>query len=172
MFSNIKSACSCYGAREEVHPTSEGWRDGGRRREGFEKPLWGRKNCLACVHCTLCKRAFGIYESCCDSMCAARDKGAMCMAKRGREHCTVQVWTIAYRCVMTWPRTGMQGASPPPSPTPPLARENNTGPTAHAQYEEEIPPHPATLTPATSHTKAYPSADKHPPSPSPKRTTA
>ena len=97
---------------------SRGGGSGGRWRKGFEKPLWGRKNCLACVHCTLCKRAFGIYESCCDSMCAARDKGAMCMAKRGREQWTVQVWTIVSRCVMRWHQTWMQGASHGPRPPP------------------------------------------------------
>ena len=63
-----------------LHPKCAG--SGGRWREGFEKPLWGRKNCLACVHCTLRKRALGICECCCESMCAARDTGAMCVAKR------------------------------------------------------------------------------------------
>ncbi len=56
-------------------PHSRGGGSAGRWRKGFEKPLWGRKNCLACTLWSLCERALGICESCCESMCVARNKG-------------------------------------------------------------------------------------------------
>jgi hypothetical protein len=54
---------------------------GGGGGEGSTSSLQGSPDCLACVHCTLYKRALGICESCCERMCAARDKGAMCMVE-------------------------------------------------------------------------------------------
>ena len=120
-----------------MHRTFAGWREW---REGVvervrravcrgERTAWH-----ACI--ALCASVHWGFVKAVAKACAQYMVRGQCAWQRGgREHWTVQVWTMAYRCVMRWLHTGIQGTSHdshlPRVYKPPLT------PHAHSQCRNE-----------------------------------
>ena len=99
-----------------------------------------RAACHACIALCASERALGMSECCCESMCAARDKGAMCTAKRraGALDSSAACAGVGDR-VSLRDEVATHGDARRIPPSPSLACANHPDPTAHAGMKGLIP---------------------------------